>query len=258
VEGEELKVDVPGFNGGDRTDIGLPASQQALLEQLAATHKPLVVVLMSGSAVALNWAKTHADAILAAWYPGEQGGEAVARVLAGDYNPAGRLPVTFYRATSDLPPFVSYAMAGRTYRYFKGVPLYAFGDGLSYTHFTYAEPEVSTAALKAGDTLTVRATVRNDGARAGDEVVEVYLDAPDVPAAPRHALVGFRRIHLEAGERRRVEFELGPRQLSSVDALGHRAVEPGHYRLFVGGHQPDNGGGVVASFVIGGRADLPR
>jgi beta-glucosidase len=258
VEGEELKVDAPGFSGGDRTDIGLPGVQQALLEQLAATHKPLVVVLMSGSAVALGWAKSHADAIVAAWYPGEQGGEAVARVLAGDYNPAGRLPVTFYRATSDLPPFASYAMDGRTYRYFKGTPLYAFGDGLSYTHFAYAEPQVSAPQWKAGDTLKVSATVRNDGNRAGDEVVEVYLDAPDVAAAPRHALVGFRRIHLEAGERRRVEFELAPRQLGSVDAQGHRAVEPGHYRLFIGGSQPGEGGGVSASFAIGGRVELPR
>ncbi|WP_414648282.1 glycoside hydrolase family 3 protein [Dyella sp.] len=258
VEGEALNVEVPGFNGGDRTDIGLPATQRALLEQLAATHKPLVVVLMSGSAVALTWAKSHADAILVAWYPGERGGEAVARVLAGDDSPAGRLPVTFYRATSDLPPFVSYAMEGRTYRYFKGTPLYAFGDGLSYTHFTYAQPDLSTASLAAGDTLQVSAMVRNDGARAGDEVVEVYLDAPDVPAAPRHALVGFRRIHLQAGEQRRVVFALLPRQLSSVDALGHRAVVPGHYRVFVGGNQPEEGGGVSASFAISGRAELPR
>ncbi|RDS86886.1 glycoside hydrolase family 3 protein [Dyella psychrodurans] len=258
VEGEELKIDVPGFNGGDRTDIGLPATQQALLERLAASHKPLVVVLMSGSAVALNWAKTHADAILVAWYPGEEGGDAVVRVLTGDYNPGGRLPVTFYRSTRDLPPFVSYAMEGRIYRYFKGAPLYAFGYGLSYSHFAYAKPDVSEPQWKSGDALKVSATVRNDGAYAGDEVVQVYLDAPEVSSAPRHALVGFRRVHLEAGESRRVDFELSARQLSSVDADGHRAVEPGHYRLFIGGSQPEDGKGVTAAFAVIGRETLPR
>ena len=258
VEGEELKVDVPGFNGGDRTDIGLPASQQALLEHLAASGKPLVVVLMSGSAVALNWAQEHADSILAAWYPGEAGGKAVAQVLAGDYNPSGRLPVTFYRSTSDLPPFVSYAMQGRTYRYFTGTPLYPFGYGLSYTHFSYADPEISTPQLHAGDSLHVSATVHNDGKRDGDEVVQLYIDAPDQPLAPRHALVGFRRVHLAAGESRRVSFELAPRELSVVDAAGHRAVEAGRYKLFVGGGQPGDSEGLTTEFSISGHDELPR
>lgn len=258
VEGEELKIDVPGFNGGDRTDIGLPAPQQALLERATAGGKPLVVVLMSGSAVALNWAKEHADAIVAAWYPGEEGGRAIAQVLAGDYNPGGRLPVTFYRSTRDLPPFVSYATQGRTYRYFEGAPLYPFGYGLSYTHFSYAEPQLSTTSLEAGKTLTVSAVVRNDGDREGDEVVQVYLDAADDARAPRHALVGFRRVHLAAKESRSVRFELAPRQLSGVDAAGQRAVTAGHYRLFVGGGQPGYGDGVTAGFVIQGRAALPR
>jgi beta-glucosidase len=258
VEGEELKIDVPGFNGGDRTDIGLPASQQALLEHVVASGKPLVVVLMSGSAVALHWAKAHADAIVAAWYPGEAGGEAIAQVLAGDYNPGGRLPVTFYRATSDLPPFVSYAMQGRTYRYFSGTPLYPFGFGLSYTHFAYSNLQLSTSRLQAGDSLSVVATVRNDGKRAGDEVVQVYLDAPEVPLAPRHALVGFRRIHLAAGESRQVRFTLTPRLLSQVDAHGDRAVEAGQYRLFIGGAQPGDGGGVADAFAIVGHQPLPQ
>jgi beta-glucosidase len=258
VEGEELKIDVPGFNGGDRTDIGLPQPQQALLERAAASGKPLIVVLMSGSGVALNWAKAHANAILAAWYPGEEGGRAVAKVLAGDYNPGGRLPVTFYRSTRDLPPFVSYAMKERTYRYFTGTPLYPFGYGLSYTHFAYAQPQLSTAELEAGKTLTVNAVVRNDGDRDGDEVVQAYLDAPDDASAPQHALIGFQRVHLRAKESRRVTFELAPRQLSQVDALGQRAVTAGHYRLFVGGGQPGDAEGVTAAFTINGSMSLPK
>jgi len=161
VEGEELKVDVPGFLGGDRTDIGLPATQQRLLETVAASGRPLVVVLMSGSAVAMTWAKDHADAILAAWYPGEQGGAAIAQTVAGVMNPGGRLPVTFYRDARDLPPFIDYDMKGRTYRYFQGEPLYAFGDGLSYTTFAYDAPHLSTQKVKAGDPLDVTVSVRN-------------------------------------------------------------------------------------------------
>ena len=258
VEGEELQIDVPGFNGGDRTDIGLPQPQQALLERAAASGKPLIVVLMSGSAVALNWAKQHADAVVAAWYPGEEGGRAVAQVLAGDYNPGGRLPVTFYRSTRDLPPFVSYAMKDRTYRYFTGTPLYPFGYGLSYTRFTYAQPQLSATTLAAGKPLTVNAVVRNDGGRDGDEVVQLYLDAPDDALAPRHALVGFQRVHLRANEQRRVTFELSPRQLSHVDAQGQRAVEAGHYRLFVGGGQPGDAEGVTAAFTVDGHMALPK
>jgi beta-glucosidase len=258
VEGEELSIDVPGFNGGDRTDIGLPQPQQALLERAAASGKPLIVVLMSGSAVALNWAKAHADAMVAVWYPGEEGGRAIAQVLAGDYNPGGRLPVTFYHSTRDLPPFVSYATQGRTYRYFEGTPLYPFGYGLSYTHFAYAEPQLSATKLEAGGKLIVSAVVRNDGDREGDEVVQVYLDAPDDPLAPRHALVGFQRIHLAKKESRRVSFELTPRQLSVVDAAGERAMKAGHYRVFVGGGQPGDAKGVTATFVIDGHMALPK
>jgi beta-glucosidase len=258
VEGEESPLDVPGFDHGDRTDTALPAAQRTLLERVAATGKPLVVVLMSGSAVAIDWAQQHADAILDAWYPGQSGGAAIAQVLAGDYNPAGRLPVTFYRATRDLPPYVSYDMQGRTYRYSTGTPLYPFGYGLSYTTFAYADPALSTTQLQAGATLKVSATVRNTGTRVGGEVAEVYLDAPDVPLAPRHALVGFERVHLEPGESRRVEFELSPRALSTVDAAGQRAVVAGRYRVFIGGGQLGDAPGVSASFTISGRDVLPR
>lgn len=256
VEGEELSIDIPGFDHGDRTDIALPAVQRALLDRVAASGKPLVVVLMSGSAVALDWAQQHAAAILAAWYPGEAGGTALAQVLAGDYGPSGRLPVTFYRATRDLPPYVSYSMQGRTYRYFKGKPLYPFGYGLSYTRFAYATPVLSTARLQAGQALKVATEVRNTGARAGDEVVEVYLTASGVPLAPLRALVAFRRVHLAPGQSRQVEFTLSPRELSSVDAAGHRAVVAGSYRLFVGGGQPGAAPGAAATFTIAGNAGL--
>lgn len=259
VEGEELHVDVPGFDGGDRTDIGLPAAQQALLERAGASGKPLVVVLMSGSAVALTWAKQHASAIVAAWYPGESGGTAIAQVLAGDYNPAGRLPVTFYRSVRDLPPFASYQMKGRTYRYFHGEPLYAFGHGLSYTRFGYTEAQASAATLHAGESLTASVQVRNDGNRDGDEVVQAYLSFPSGDAlAPQRTLVGFERIHLASGESRRVSFTLDPRRLSSVDASGARAVLPGNYGLDLGGGQPGDAAGKHLDFTIQGRQALPR
>lgn len=259
VEGEELRIDVPGFDGGDRNDIALPAPQQALLERAKASGKPLVVVLMSGSAVALNWAKQHADAIVAAWYPGQSGGTAIAQVLAGDVNPGGRLPVTFYRSTKDLPAYVSYDMKGRTYRYFKGEPLYPFGHGLSYTRFDYAAPQLSATQLQAGANLRVSTQVRNSGTRAGDEVVQVYLQYPQRAQSPLRTLVGFQRVHLQPGEQRTVHFELTPRQLSDVDRAGTRAVEAGDYVLFVGGGQPGTEApGGQASFRIDGRSPLPR
>jgi len=257
LEGEELKVDVPGFMGGDRTDIDLPSSQQKLLEAVAATRKPLVVVLMSGSAVALNWASEHADAIIVAWYPGEQGGVAVAQTLAGVMSPAGRLPVTFYRSARDLPPFIDYTMKGRTYRYFKGEPLYAFGDGLSYTTFAYDAPKLSAQVLKAGDTLDVTVNVRNTGARNGDDVVQLYLEYPDEHDAPRRALVGFQRVSLAAGEQRTLRFHLDARALSLVDADGARAVRAGRYALFAGGHQPAAEQSPTV-FTIAGHAAVPR
>ena len=259
VEGEALQIDVPGFDGGDRNDIALPAPQHALLEQAKASGKPLVVVLMSGSAVALTWAEQHADAIVAAWYPGQSGGDAIARVLAGDYNPAGRLPVTFYRSTRDLPPYVSYDMKGRTYRYFTGRPLFPFGYGLSYTRFAYSAPSLSTTVLRAGETLRVSTQVRNAGNRAGDEVVQAYLTYPERSLSPRHALVGFTRVTLQPGEVREIHFDLDARRLSDVDRSGTRAVVPGNYRLFIGGGQPGTEApGSDASFVIEGEAALPR
>jgi len=259
VEGEELKVDVLGFDGGDRNAIGLPAGQHSLLERAKAAGKPLIVVLMSGSAVALNWARQHADAILAAWYPGQSGGTAIAQALAGDFSPGGRLPVTFYQSTRDLPPYVSYDMKGRTYRYFSGEPLYPFGHGLSYTSFAYAAPRLSTRSLQAGETLRVSTRVRNSGARGGQEVVQVYLQSPQAPQSPIRSLVGFARVTLEPGESREVTFELDARKLSGVDRTGQRAVEAGDYEVFVGGGQPGTDApGETARFSIIGRVFLPR
>ena len=259
VEGEELKIDVPGFDGGDRNALSLPATQEALLARLKATGKPLVVVLMSGSAVALNWAQQHADAIVAAWYPGQSGGTAIARALAGDVNPGGRLPITFYRSTRDLPPYVSYDMKGRTYRYFTGTPLYPFGYGLSYTQFAYDAPRLSATLLQAGHTLQVSTRVRNTGPRAGDEVVQVYLEYPRREQSPLRALVGFQRVTLQPGQSRELSFALDARRLSDVDRAGNRAVQAGDYRVFVGGGQPGTGApGGDAAFSITGRAPLPK
>src|SRR5687767_325789 len=239
LEGEEMNVREPGFLGGDRTDIQLPARQHGLLEAVAATGKPIVLVLMSGSALAVNWADLHVDAIVQAWYPGEEGGAAIADVLFGDYNPAGRLPVTFYKSVDQLPPFENYAMDGRTYRFFKGQPLYPFGHGLSYTKFKYSSINISSPRVKPTDKVTVSATVENAGDRAGDEVVQLYVtDLQASVRVPIRSLAGVERVHLKAGERRVVSFLLEPRQLSVITDAGRVVVEPGDFKVSVGGKQP--------------------
>ena len=185
LEGEEMPVHVEGFSGGDRTDIALPAVQRQLLEALAATGKPLVVVLMNGSALAIDWAQQHAAAILEAWYPGEEGGTAIAQTLAGENNPAGRLPITFYASVKDLPPFEDYSMKNRTYRYYQGKPLYSFGYGLSYTSFAYSGLKMGPKAAKAGGQVNVSVSVTNSGTVKGDEVVELYLNAAPTARSAR-------------------------------------------------------------------------
>jgi beta-glucosidase len=256
VEGEELQVLIPGFDGGDRTAIELPAPQRRLLEMAAASGKPLIVVLMSGSAVAIDDAK--AQSLLAAWYPGEAGGTAIAQTLMGESDPSGRLPVTFYRSTKDLPAYADYRMVGRTYRYFEGAPLYPFGYGLSYTRFGYSAPVLSNPALVAGQGVSVTAEVRNLGARDGDAVAELYLTPPKSGGGqPLHSLIGIARVHLAPGESRAVRFEVSARDLSSVDAAGGRAVEPGVYKFWVGGGQPDKSM-AGASLSISGRQPLPQ
>jgi beta-glucosidase len=261
LEGEEMPVNIPGFSGGDRTSLDLPDVQHELLQALAQTGKPMVVVLLNGSALAVNWAEKNAQAILEAWYPGQSGGEAIADTLSGKNNPAGRLPVTFYTGIDQLPPFDDYRMAGRTYRYFKGKPLFAFGDGLSYTAFSYSNLQLSSRRLHAGETLTVEADVNNTGNRAGDEVAELYLKSPQTDVSPQLALEGFERIHLDAGESKHVVLHLAPRQLSEVDNKGVRAVNAGTYRVYLGGSQPDGDHGADVQsrdFEVVGRKEIPR
>jgi beta-glucosidase len=259
LEGEEMSVKLAGFSGGDRTSIDLPASQEDLLKALAATGKPLVVVLQNGSALAVNWAEEHATAILEAWYPGEEGGTAIAETLLGLNNPAGRLPVTFYSSLEQLPPFEDYSMQSRTYRYFEGKPLYGFGYGLSYSTFEYSNVKLSSPQLKAGDELTVEADVRSSSGPAGDEVAELYLEFPSLPGAPLRALRGFQRLHLAPGDTQHVTFTLKARDLSMVNDKGEHVVAPGDYYVFVGGGQPSEPpAGVTAKLEITGEFKLPR
>jgi beta-glucosidase len=259
LEGEEMQVDEPGFKGGDRTSIDLPAAEEALIESLAATGKPLVVVLTNGSALAVNWAKDHANAILEAWYPGEEGGTAVAETLSGANNPAGRLPVTFYKSVSQLPAFEDYGMKGRTYRYFEGEPLFPFGYGLSYTTFAYSSLKLPGKALASGEDLHASVTVTNTGKVAGDEVVQLYLKFPAVAGAPNKALRGFERIHLAAGASREVEFDLKPRDLSMVTEAGVPEVPAGEFTVSVGGGQPGTGAPTVAgAFKVKETQTLPE
>ncbi|MGH9512395.1 MAG: glycoside hydrolase family 3 C-terminal domain-containing protein [Terriglobales bacterium] len=258
LEGEEMKVDLPGFKGGDRTSLDLPKPEEDLLEALKGSGKPLVVVLMNGSAMSVNWAKENANAILDAWYSGEEGGTAIAETLAGVNNPAGRLPVTFYTGVDQLPPFEDYSMTNRTYRYFEGQPLYPFGYGLSYSKFTYSNLKLSATNLKAGDSLTADADVKNDSGRDGDEVVELYLSFPKAPGAQIHALKGVRRVHLKAGDTQQVHFTLDARALSAANENGDPMVSPGNYRITVGGGQPGSGTSQAdAEFSITGEERLP-
>lgn len=243
VEGEEMKVKAEGFAGGDRTSLDLPAPQQKLLESVCAAGKPVVLVLANGSALAVNWADEHVPAILEAWYPGESGGTAVAAALAGDFSPAGRLPVTFYKSAADLPPFESYAMQGRTYRYFEKDALYSFGYGLSYSRFAYANPH---ATVVPGGDVHVSVEITNKGAVEADEVAQLYLSHNGVARAALRELKGFRRIHLRPLETKTVEFNLGSRDLSIVDVDGKRKVEPGVVQVWIGGAQAN------------ARAALPR
>jgi len=241
LEGEEMRIRTEGFVGGDRTSLDLPAPQERLLEEIAAIGKPTVLVLLNGSALSVNWAQAHVPAILEAWYPGQAGGTAIADVLFGDYNPGGRLPVTFYKSTSDLPAFEDYRMAGRTYRYFQGAPLYPFGYGLSYTTFAFGGLTTSSSTLRARDTLTVSVNVQNTGTRAGDEVVQLYARhiGSAVPRANRD-LRGFQRVTLQPGERRTVRFRLPASSLAYWDAATHGwKVESDRVALEVGGSSAD-------------------
>jgi beta-glucosidase len=259
LEGEEMKVNQPGFLGGDRTSLDLPKQEEDLVQALSATHKPLVVVLTNGSALGINWEKAHADAIVESWYAGEEGGAAIAQTLSGRNNPAGRLPVTFYKDVQQLPSFEDYSMKERTYRYFQGEPLWPFGYGLSYTTFQYGAITLPQAPLNAGEPLNVAVTVTNTGALAGDEVVELYLKFPDIPGAPLRALRGFQRIHLAPAASQKVEFHLGPRDLSMVTETGDIIVAQGQYTISIGGGQPDTAAASSSGrFAVKGRLALPE
>jgi beta-glucosidase len=259
LEGEEMPIDEPGFSGGDRTSLDLPQPEEDLVRAVAATGKPLVVVLMNGSALAVNWEKEHANAVIEAWYSGEEGGAAVAETLSGKNDPAGRLPVTFYKDVQQLPHFEDYSMKGRTYRYFEGEPLWPFGYGLSYTSFSYSDLALPELPVNAGDPLDASVTVADTGKVAGDEVVQLYLKFPDVPGAPIRALRGFQRIHLEPGASQKVDFHLNPRDLSMVTEAGDIIVAEGKYTVSIGGGQPNTGApSRSGSFEIRGRIMLPE
>jgi beta-glucosidase len=259
LEGEEMPVDQPGFLGGDRTSLDMPQPEEDLVHAVAASGKPLVVILMNGSALGVNWEKAHANAILEAWYAGEEGGAAIAQTLSGKNNPAGRLPVTFYKDVQQLPHFEDYSMQGRTYRYFEGEPLWPFGYGISYTTFSYRNLVLPEAPINAGDLLDASVTVTNTGKVAGDEVVQLYLKFPNVPGAPIRALRGFQRIHLEPDASQKVEFHLNPRDLSMVTELGDIIVAQGKYTISIGAGQPRTAApSVSGNFEVNGQLKLPE
>lgn len=254
VEGEEGQregVEGGGHSTGDREQIDLPGVQEELLKAVHATGTPVVLVLLNGSAVALNWAAEHVPAILEAWYPGEEGGAAIADVLFGDYNPGGRLPVTFPKSLAQLPPFEDYAMQGRTYRFSTETPLYPFGYGLSYTTFKYRGLRISRKKIAQGKGVRVSVEVENVGQRAGDEVVQLYVRDLDASApTPLLQLQGFARVHLAPGEKKRVSFALKPEQLVVYDDRGQPLVEPGEFEVSVGGGQPGYAETLIGRFEV--------
>ncbi len=262
VEGEEMKVHAEGFSGGDRTSIDLPKPQEDLLERIASVGKPTVLLLLNGSALAVNWADEHLPAIVEAWYPGGEGGTAIAEALAGDFSPAGRLPVTFYKSVDDLPPFENYSMQNRTYRYFQGEPLYPFGYGLSYTSFRYSNINLDHESIPADGSVRVSVDVTNAGSMAGDEVVQLYLSHPEVAGTPIRALQGMQRIHLARGEKITVSFTLRDRALGVVDEAGKYRILHGTVEVWIGGGQPitrpglPKTAGVATKFSIASDASL--
>lgn len=261
LEGEEMTVLAPGFAGGDRTSIELPAPQLRLLDRLAALGRPLVLVNFSGSPMTFGAATQKAAAIVQAWYPGGEGGQALAELLAGDFSPSGRLPLTFYRSAEQLPPFKDYSMQGRTYRWFKGEAAFPFGHGLSYARFAYAQARLSPSRVTAGRGTRLSVLLKNEGSREAAEVVQIYAQSTGA-MAPERTLVAFRREVLRAGESRRLSFELDAKAMSVVQADGRRVVEPGPVQLWVGGGQPvaavtgARAAGQMLKLQVAGRAEL--
>ena len=257
LEGEEMKVEADGFDGGDRTSLDLPSNQEELMKAMVATGKPVTLVLINGSALSVNWANDNVPAILTAGYPGQQGGNAIADVLFGDYNPAGRLAVTYYKSVDQLPDFENYAMEGRTYRYFHKKPLYPFGFGLSYTKFKYGNIQLP-ATISSEKEFEVAIDVTNIGKRDGDEVVELYLkDEKASTPRPIWQLEGFERINLKKGETKTVRFKITPRQLSLINNKDQRVIESGWFTISVGGKQPDGSEDTqMGRFKINGKSVL--
>jgi beta-glucosidase len=256
MEGEEMSIDIDGFKGGDRTRLDLPDVQQDLIREIHALGKPIVLVLLNGSAVAINWEKENIPAIIEAWYPGQAAGRAIADVIFGDYNPGGRLPVTFYKSVADLPPFDDYGMSFRTYRYFKGETLYPFGYGLSYTSFTYDNLDVKRQC-KVGDSVGVSVNVKNTGKLAGDEVVQMYVSDLNVRIrVPLRSLRGFKRVHLLAGETKTVNFVLHPEAFSIINSDNERVTLPGEFEISVGGGQPESRVGATLAKTLRTRMTL--
>lgn len=238
MEGEEMDIVIDGFNAGDRTKIDLPTTQQQLIKDIQALGKPVVLVLLNGSALAINWEQKNISAILETWYPGQAAGQAIADVLTGDYNPGAKLPVTFYKSVRDLPSFKEYNLTNQTYRYFKGVPLYPFGYGLSYTSFEYGNLKTENIH-KTGEPVKVSVSVKNTGSVKGDEVVQVYLSHLNAPAkVPLRSLVQFQRISLEAGESKQIDFEIATDAFSIYNQHGEKTIQPGQFEIAVGGGQP--------------------
>ena len=239
IEGEEGDASNE-YGAGDKNDLSLPGLQQELLEKIHATGKPIILVLLSGSALAVTWADKNIPAIVQAWYPGAQGGRAIASLIFGEYSPSGRLPVTFYKSTEELPDFRDYSMKNRTYRYMQNEALYPFGYGLSYTKFEYRNLKMNNERIKVGENLQCTVEVKNIGQREGDEIVQLYLSDVEASAeVPRWQLQGFQRIHLMPGEEKEVTFVLTPRQMAFIDGEGKCILEPGMFKVYVGGSQPD-------------------
>ncbi|WP_299129114.1 glycoside hydrolase family 3 C-terminal domain-containing protein [uncultured Winogradskyella sp.] len=238
LEGEEMKVKVDGFAGGDRLNTKLPKIQSDLIKKITALGKPTVLVLLNGSALSINWENENVPAVLEAWYPGQAGGTAIADVIFGDYNPAGRLPVTFYKNINDIPPFKDYSMKGKTYRYFKGDPLYEFGYGLSFTSFKYSNFKVPKNISVKDKTFLIEVDVENTGDYNGDDVVQVYVYNDNVDEFnPHKSLVAFDRVPFKKGEKKSLKFEINSEQLSVVNKNGKKVILPGDYKISIGGGQ---------------------
>ncbi len=239
IEGEEAHVS-SGFSRGDKTDLNLPGLQQQLLEAVHKTGKPIVLVLLTGSALAVKWADSNIPAIVLAWYPGAEGGKAVASMLFGEYSPSGRLPVTFYKTSEELPDFRNYAMKSRTYRYMENEALYPFGFGLSYTRFEYSDIKINKEKVGAGESVECSVKVRNAGKCESEEVVQLYLkDVEASVVVPKWQLKGVRKLNLKPGEQKEVKFQLSPRQIALINDEGKCILEPGVFEVYIGGSQPD-------------------